>query len=72
MGRGLALLVDSVLIIQGWVPPVQGEGESRAFIKVETDTYDFGRVLQGDVVTHDFMVFNIGTAPLTIEGVRPY
>jgi hypothetical protein len=35
-------------------------------IKFETDVYDFGKVKQGDSVTHEFKFTNVGTKPLII------
>ncbi len=40
-------------------------------IEVQTPTYDFAEVTQGEVVTHEFQVFNRGSAPLEIKGVKP-
>lgn len=34
-------------------------------------THDFGRVSAGEVVKHEFVFTNTGTAPLEITGVRP-
>jgi hypothetical protein len=40
-------------------------------IEVENATYDFDQVTQGEVVKHDFRVFNRGEAPLEIKSVKP-
>jgi len=39
--------------------------------KVAEDVFDWGSVLQGEVVIHDFAVKNSGGAPLRIEKVKP-
>jgi len=37
---------------------------------LETDTYDFGSVLEGDHVIHPFIIKNIGDALLKVTDVR--
>ena len=49
----------------------QGEKELAPVIEVETAIHDFDQVVQGEVVTHDFQVFNRGNAALTIQRVSP-
>ena len=45
--------------------------EPAPVIEVEEPTYDFKQVSQGEVVKHDFRVFNRGEAPLEIKKVKP-
>jgi hypothetical protein len=40
-------------------------------IKVPESTYDFGEIMEGGEVAHDFIVTNTGKAPLEINQVRP-
>jgi hypothetical protein len=40
-------------------------------IEVENANYEFDQVTQGEVVKHDFRVFNRGEAPLEIKSVKP-
>lgn len=40
-------------------------------IAVENPAVDAGDVMENGVVSHDFVVRNTGSAPLTIEQVRP-
>lgn len=40
-------------------------------IAIENPTVDAGDVMENGVVSHDFVVRNVGSAPLTIEQVRP-
>jgi hypothetical protein len=47
------------------------EKEALPIIEVEMPTYDFGRALQGEVVKHDFRVFNRGSVLLEIKSVKP-
>jgi hypothetical protein len=68
------------LVLMVWVGLIQAaEQDSKApiaakevpVIEVENATYDFDQVAQGDVVKHDFRVFNRGEAPLEIKSVKP-
>jgi hypothetical protein len=40
-------------------------------IEIHEPNYDFGQVQQGEIVKHDFQVFNRGTASLEITQVEP-
>ena len=40
-------------------------------IHFETPIHNFGEVLKGDIVLHDFLVKNTGLSPLEIKNVRP-
>ena len=40
-------------------------------ISFDASTYNAGEVWEGDVVSHDFIVKNTGTAELTIKSVKP-
>ena len=42
----------------------------QAAITFETDTHDFGTVLQGEVVTYSFHFTNTGNMPLIISSVK--
>jgi hypothetical protein len=70
MGRSI-LLGFLVLIVWAGYPQAELEKEALPIIEVEMPTYDFGQALQGEVVKHDFRVFNRGTAPLDIKNVAP-
>ena len=39
-------------------------------LHMEADTYDFGTILEGTVITHDFVIENMGDEPLLIPNVR--
>ncbi|MFQ6110279.1 MAG: DUF1573 domain-containing protein [Candidatus Aminicenantales bacterium] len=45
-------------------------GEKAPKIKFKEDSHDFGRVNQGEVLTHTFSFTNEGSAPLVIKRVR--
>jgi hypothetical protein len=71
--RGLraALLGCLVLLAWGGMTQPAEEKEAVPVIEVETPTHDFNQVPEGQVVRHDFKVFNRGTASLEIKKVKP-
>ena len=51
--------------------PLQVSGTEKLPVAVFSETeYRFASVLEGDDIAHDFIVQNIGNAPLVIESVR--
>lgn len=71
--RVLKGILCQCLVLMVWVGLSQAAGEKEAVpvIEVGEPTYDFHQVTQGEVVRHDFRVFNRGTAPLDIKNVKP-
>jgi hypothetical protein len=69
--RGSILWGFLVLIVWAGYTQAGVEKEALPIIEVEMPTYDFGQALQGEVIKHDFRVFNRGTAPLDIKNVTP-
>jgi hypothetical protein len=71
--RVLKGILCQCLVLMVWVGLTQAAGEKEAVpvIEVREPTYDFHQVTQGEVVKHDFQVFNRGTAPLDIKSVKP-
>lgn len=61
------------LVLIVWVGLTQAAGEKEAIpvIEIEEPTHNFHRAAEGEVVKHDFQVFNRGKAPLLIKNVRP-
>lgn len=39
--------------------------------KIDTESYDFGELAEGDEAAHEFMITNTGKEPLLISTVRP-
>ncbi len=58
------------IVLPGFVG-AEGQTQTVPFIEVENPTHDFGQVVQGEAVRHDFRVFNRGNAELKIQHVSP-
>lgn len=39
--------------------------------KIDTESYDFGEMVEGDAASHEFLITNTGKEPLIISTVRP-
>jgi hypothetical protein len=59
------------LILGASLAHAQGEKDFVPVIEVEMPIHDFDQVLQGEIVTHEFRVFNRGNAELKIQHVSP-
>lgn len=68
---GAMLLGCLVLMAVAGFTQAAEEQEAVAAIEIEEPAYDFRQVSQGEVVKHDFRVFNRGSAPLEIKSVKP-
>ncbi|MBW2195217.1 MAG: DUF1573 domain-containing protein [Deltaproteobacteria bacterium] len=64
----LALLIGT--ISAGFSLAKEGS-KTTPVVEVEESTYDFKQVSQGEIVKHDFRVFNRGDASLEIKKVKP-
>ena len=61
-----------VFVAVGLTEPCRGAEEvNRPVIELAKIIYEFGQVSEGEVVTHDFKVFNRGDAVLEIKQVKP-
>lgn len=71
--RHLGVMLLAGLVLMAWAGSVQCAEETKPVpvIEVDAPTYDFHQVAEGEVVKHDFRVFNRGTAPLEIKKVKP-
>jgi hypothetical protein len=71
--RTLGTTLLGCLVLMAWAGFSQSAEKKEAvpIIEVETPIHDFREVSQGEVVKHDFRVFNRGTAPLEIKKVKP-
>lgn len=65
------LYVCLALTVWGGLTQAAGEKEATPVIEIEKPTYDFHQITQGEVVSHNFRVFNRGNAPLDIKNVKP-
>ncbi|UCG79585.1 MAG: DUF1573 domain-containing protein [Desulfobacterales bacterium] len=71
--RILKQILCLCLVLTVWIGVAQATGAKEAIpvIEVEGSIYEFPQVTQGEVVKHDFRVFNRGNAPLEIKKVKP-
>lgn len=67
---GAMLLGLAVLMVWVACPWAEEKKEAVPIIDIENPEYDFSQVPQGQVVRHDFRVFNRGTAALEINKVK--
>jgi hypothetical protein len=65
------LLGYLVMVVWAGISPGAEENEAVPIIEIENPAYDFQQIPQGEVVKHDFRVFNRGSAPLEIKSVKP-
>lgn len=73
MLKMFARLFSVFVVLMLWAGWVQGEEKKDVapLMEVETPMYEFAQVVQGEVLRHDFRVFNRGNAELTLEKVSP-
>jgi hypothetical protein len=73
MMRLLKQILCQCLVLIVWIALAQAAAEKEAVpvIEIEGPTHEFPQVTQGEVVKHDFRVFNRGKAPLEIKSVKP-
>jgi len=50
---------------------VKAQAVSKSEFKFENESHDFGKIKQGNPVTHHFTFTNVGTEPIIITEVRP-
>jgi len=67
---GMLLGCLALMVVAGFTQAAE-EQKAVAAIEIEEPAYDFRQVSQGEVVKHDFRVFNRGSAPLEIKSVKP-
>jgi hypothetical protein len=71
MGKqiGAGLLVIFFLLVS--VPPAVSEEQKAPKAVVLEKAFDFGTVMEGDVITHSFKIANHGEDTLRISRVQP-
>lgn len=66
------LFALSFLVCVSMLALAQGSTETKANLavaKFENQTFDFGKIKQGEPVTHEFKFTNTGSAPMIISNV---
>ncbi len=56
---------------QGAAPAKSGEQQKAPSLQIAEKTFDFGEVMEGGEVSHDFAIKNTGAETLEIAQVRP-
>lgn len=64
----LFIMLAAVILIK---PCYGAEDVPEPVIELKNDTYHFGQVKEGEIVTHDFKLFNRGETVLEIKKVKP-
>ena len=68
--RRVFLAVALAAAALGAGPALAADDDAKApRIRVEPESFDFGRALPGKTLRKDFRISNFGDAPLTIDGV---
>jgi len=62
------VLTAVILGVIGIVLPASAAGK-QARVKFKEEAWDFGKITQGEILTHEFVFTNEGDAPLVIEKV---
>ena len=65
MKRTTIIAMAGLILLGTWLPAAGKE----ARVKFKEETWDFGKVKQGEVLTHEFVFVNEGDAELVIESV---
>lgn len=50
---------------------ITASAQNQAVIEFENKQYDFGTILEGSPVSHEFVFTNTGTIPLVLSNVQP-
>lgn len=61
------------LLVASWAVAQQEAGAkvSTAVAKFDSESFDFGKIKQGEPVTHEFKFTNAGSVPMIITNVAP-
>lgn len=68
--RSIGFKIAIMGLILCFLPVMAVANEPAPKAVAETDSYEFGTVLEGNDVIHDFVIKNTGDAPLEIQNVR--
>lgn len=65
MKRTTIMAMAGLILLGTWLPAAGKEARA----KFREEAWDFGKVKQGEILTHEFVFVNEGNAPLVIENV---
>ncbi|MCJ7593930.1 MAG: DUF1573 domain-containing protein [Desulfobacterales bacterium] len=67
----IGCMVLGLAISSFWARPAAGQPLQGPRLVIEETVYDFGKVLEGQVIEHTFKILNKGNAVLHIQKVKP-
>lgn len=68
--RRIIIAVSAVFYYGALLLGYSAEAGAAPGLYIEKDVYDFGTILEGTIITHDFIIENRGNEPLLIPNVR--
>ncbi len=68
--KTLGIVLGCMIFFTIYPVAAKNSTEKRPLAVIPEQTYEFEPVLEGSMVTHDFIIQNKGTAPLVIEKVK--
>jgi hypothetical protein len=68
--KTLGIVLGCMIFFTTYTVAAKNSAEKRPLAFIPEQTYEFVPVVEGSLVTHDFIIQNKGTAPLVIEKVK--
>ncbi len=68
--KTLGIVIGCMIYFTTHPVSAKNSTEKRPLAVIQEQTYKFVQVVEGSMVTHDFIIQNKGTAPLVIEKVK--
>ena len=68
--KTLGIVLCCMIFFTIYPVAAMNSAEKRPLAVITEQTYEFVPVVEGSLVTHDFIIQNKGTAPLVIEKVK--
>lgn len=68
--KTLGFVLGCMIFFTIYPVAAKNSAEKRPLAVIPEQTYEFVPVVEGSLVTHDFIIQNKGTAPLVIEKVK--
>ena len=68
--NGIRFAVFCIFYYGALLITYSGEANASPVISIDNEVYDFGTILEGIILTHDFIIENKGNEPLLIPRAR--